>query len=299
MSQPQQSDWKRQVHQSHQVPSFGKPVHSPAQPSPLSQAASSSSAPPPASPAAKASSLPNSAKKKKHKAEVVWSQPSDTGTGIQRGTQLAFALDYLKKSQNPIRLEDLAVYSNVPSLITDATLLAAFESDPNVNKNPNNGLYTWKRVYASRTPEQLLNEIRTKGRDGGGLSVKQLKEGFPDVVQHIEELERQGHVLVTRATKDNQPKHVFWNEITVEQGGKQVDEEFRKLWDGLANPVEADILRSLERDGLQATASETLPAKQLPKKRSKKPKTSNRVHKITNTHIADVDLTKDFVKPTT
>lgn len=79
-------------------------------------------------------------------------------------------------------------------------------------------------MYQARTPEQLLHEIRSKGRDGGGLSVKQLKEGFPEVVTHIEELEKQGHVLVTRAAKDNQPKHVFWNEITLEQGGKVVDE---------------------------------------------------------------------------
>lgn len=50
-----------------------------------------------------------------------------------------------------------------------------------------------------------------------------LKEGFPDVVQHIDQLEKQGKVLVTRHAKDNAPKYVFWNEITVEQGGMMVD----------------------------------------------------------------------------
>ena len=63
--------------------------------------------------------------------------------------------------------------------------------------------------------------------------------------------------------------------------------------------MEADLLRSLEKDGLQPTASEILPSKGLGKKKGKKPKVHNRVHKITNTHIEGVDLTKDFVKPGT
>jgi len=207
------------------------------------------------------------------------------------------ALDYLKKCINPVRLEDLALLSEVTQLRTDEVLRTAFNNDPHVNINPNNGLYSWKREYQARTPEQLLAEIRSKGRDGGGLSVKSLKEGFPDVVQHIEEHEKKGSVMVTRATKDNQPKYVFWNEITEEQGGKRVDDEFRKLWDELQTPAEADLLKALEREGLQATASEVLPVKQVPNKKGKKPKAGNRVGKITNTHIEGVDLTKDFVRP--
>jgi len=57
------------------------------------------------------------------------------------------------------------------------------------------------------------------------------------------------------------------------------------------------LLKALEREGLQATASEVLPVKQVPNKKGKKPKAGNRVGKITNTHIEGVDLTKDFVRP--
>ncbi|KAG8875601.1 hypothetical protein FRB97_004859 [Tulasnella sp. 331] len=302
MSQQPVSDFKRQIQASTKVPAWGKsakltpPLPLPQQHTQAQQASSSQ-----ATPTAEAGpSLVLPDKKKNKKSDVVWSQPGDTGTGTQRGTQLAFALDYLKKSQNPIRLEDLAVYADVPTLLSDPLLLEALERDENVNKNPNNGLYTWKRVYHSRTPEQLLNEIRSKGRDGGGLSVKALKEGFPEVVQHIEQLEQQGKVLVTRHAKDNAPKFVFWNEITTEQGGKMVDAEFIDIWDKLINPVEADLLKALERSGLQATASEDLPA-QAPKGKKKKAKApAKRINKITNTHIdiAGIDLTQDYVKPT-
>lgn len=233
---------------------------------------------------------------------------------------------------NPIRLSDLALLSQVPALLNNEQLLTAFNNDEHVNI-ASNGLYSWKvrigfylrylvliiphpqREYHARTPEELEHEIRVRGRDGGGLSIKQLKEGFPDVVTHIEELEKKGTVLVTRNPKDNSAKFVFWNEITEEQGGSRVDEgalyfplcedtlnfvvEFRALWSTLKTPVEADLVKALEKDGLQATLSEASPSKQPLKKKGKKPKATNRVGKITNTHIEGVDLTKDYVRPTT
>lgn len=74
-----------------------------------------------------------------------------------------------------------------------------------------------------------------------------------------------------------------------------------EIWDRLVNPVDADLLKALERSGLQATASEDLPAAP-PKKKGKKQKApARRINKITNTHIdiAGVDLSKDYVKPPT
>jgi len=74
--------------------------------------------------------------------------------------------------------------------------------------------------------------------------------------------------------------------------------EFRELWDNLNVPPEADILKSLEQDGLQATMTEALPTKQLPnKKKGKKSRATNRQTKITNTHLPGIDLSKDYVKP--
>ncbi|KAG8852607.1 hypothetical protein FRB96_008606 [Tulasnella sp. 330] len=313
MSQQPVSDFKRQIQASTKVPAWGK-SSKPTPPLPLpqqhtqAQQASSSSQATPTPEVGPSLVLPD--KKKNKKSDVVWSQPTDTGTGTQRGTQLAFALDYLKVKliygAMSLVAERLTYLSQeIPKShpfggSRNPLLLEALERDENVNKNPNNGLYTWKRVYHSRTPEQLLNEIRSKGRDGGGFSVKALKEGFPEVVQHIEQLEQQGKVLVTRHAKDNAPKFVFWNEITTEQGGKMVDAEFIDIWDKLVNPIEADLLKALERSGLQATASEDLPA-QAPKVKKKKAKApAKRINKITNTHIdiAGIDLTQDYVKPT-
>jgi transcription initiation factor TFIIE subunit beta len=74
--------------------------------------------------------------------------------------------------------------------------------------------------------------------------------------------------------------------------------EFRELWDNLNLPPEADILKSLAQDGLQATMTEALPVRQLPsKKKGKKARATTRQTKITNTHLPGIDLSKDYVKP--
>lgn len=96
-----------------------------------------------------------------YRVDTVFSQPLDTGTGKQKGTQLAFVFNTLKvsymspfimtvhrlfsqESKNPMRLEDLAMTSKVPALLHDEDLLKVFESEPNVVKNAINGLYEWK-----------------------------------------------------------------------------------------------------------------------------------------------------------
>jgi len=52
-----------------------------------------------------------------------------------------------------------------------------------------------------------------------------LKESWKEAPQAIEELEKEGEVLVTRTVKDGQLRMVFWNEIKPDNdsGGKQVE----------------------------------------------------------------------------
>ncbi len=52
-----------------------------------------------------------------------------------------------------------------------------------------------------------------------------MKESWKEAPQAIEELEKEGDVLVTRTAKDGQLRMVFWNEIkpTEEGGGLQVE----------------------------------------------------------------------------
>lgn len=53
-----------------------------------------------------------------------------------------------------------------------------------------------------------------------------LKESWKEAPAAIEELEKEGEVLVTRTQKDGQLRMVFWNEVkpTDDAGGKRVDQ---------------------------------------------------------------------------
>lgn len=78
------------------------------------------------------------------RASTIYSQPTDTGVGRHWATQLHYAVDYLKRHGNPIRLEDLAIHSNVEALLSNAELLANFEGHDKVLKDQRTGLYSYK-----------------------------------------------------------------------------------------------------------------------------------------------------------
>ena len=79
--------------------------------------------------------------------------------------------------------------------------------------------------YNVRTKAALLTEIQRQTRKGGGLSIRALKESWKEAAQAVEELEKEGEVIVTRTLKDGQMRMVFWNEVkpTEEQGGMPVE----------------------------------------------------------------------------
>jgi len=146
------------------------------------------------------------------------------------------------------------------------------------------------------------SEIQRHTRHGGGLSVRSLKESWKDAPQAIEELEKEGDVLVTRTVKDGQMRLVFWNEVRPDEetgAGKAVEKEFQDLWHSLVVPADADLLRALASEGMQATAAESvIPKLPQSKKKGRKGAPRQRQSRITNVHLkGDIDLTKDYVAP--
>jgi transcription initiation factor TFIIE subunit beta len=66
--------------------------------------------------------------------------------------------------------------------------------------------------------------VTRHARGGAGVSIKALKESWTGAVQAVEELEKEGLVLVTRSARDDHMKMVFRNDLTPEMGGKKVDD---------------------------------------------------------------------------
>ncbi|CAL1698105.1 unnamed protein product [Somion occarium] len=255
------------------------------------------SQPPPLQAQDAAAASSSKSKKKRPKSNVVYSQPADTGTGTNVNTQLLYAVNYLKTSGNPTRLQDLAILTGIP-LDTDKVLFEKFRAHDRVVHDPRTDLYSYRHDFNVRNKAALLTEIQRQTRKGGGLSVRTLKESWKEAPQAIEELEKEGEVFVTRTLKDGQLRMVFWNEIkpNEEQGGMQVEKEFLDLWHSLEVPNDVDLLKQLASEGLQATAGETLvPKAPVTKKKGKKSAQKQRPIRLTNLHLkGQIDLSRDY-----
>ncbi|KAK0433623.1 hypothetical protein EV421DRAFT_1892913 [Armillaria borealis] len=252
-----------------------------------------------------------SPKKKRPKSNIVYSQPADTGTGIHVNTQLVYAVNHLKSTPNPMRLQDLAILTNTP-LDTDRVLLEKFKSHDRVLWDPKTDLYSYKHEFNFRNKASLLTEIQRRTRKGGGIAVRDLKEAWKEAPAAIEELEQDGEVLVIRTAKDGQLKMVFWNEIKgdEESGGKLVEQEFIDLWHDLKVPDDVDLIRQLATGklpflrplyyfSLPRHRGQAAPVKAPNKKKGKKGGAPRqRQIRLTNTHLkGEIDLSRDFVAP--
>lgn len=79
------------------------------------------------------------------KATGIAGAPNDTGVGRHLGTQILYAVGYLKEHpNNPIRLEELAAFSRVNELQHNSELLAAFRAHDKVNYDEKLDLYSYK-----------------------------------------------------------------------------------------------------------------------------------------------------------
>ncbi|GBE87123.1 Transcription initiation factor IIE subunit beta [Sparassis crispa] len=244
--------------------------------------------------------LPTKSKKKRPKSNVVYSQPAETGTGTNVNTQLVYAVNHLKTTGNPMRLQDLAILTNTP-IDTDKVLQEKFRSHDRILYDPKTDLYSYRHDFNVRNKAALLTEIQRQTRKGGGLSVRTLKESWKEAPQAIEELEKEGEVYVTRTLKDGQMRMVFWNEIKPdeESGGVAVEKEFNDLWHSLEVPNDVDLLKHLQSEGLQVTAAEALvPKGPAGKKKGRKSAPRQRQMRITNTHLrGQIDLSRDYAAP--
>ncbi|GAA6014477.1 hypothetical protein JCM10207_001621 [Rhodosporidiobolus poonsookiae] len=230
-------------------------------------------------------------------------QPGLSGIGRHWQTQLALTVSFLKSLGGPIRLEDLALRSGVEALLHNAELLQGLQQHERVKYDERTGLWSYKPDFILSSKSDLLILLRRASPDGG-LPVKRLRESWAGVTGAIEELEREGRVLVTRtegkgaAGGEGTMKMVFLDDIGKEKD--PLDQEFKDLWRSLKTPIGDDLAQELQTAGLTASSAAPPPPTTTAKKKAKGrkgPGSSNRRFKITNTHLKDqgIDLSKDYV----
>ncbi|KAJ2712488.1 transcription factor TFIIE beta subunit, TFIIEB, Tfa2 [Coemansia spiralis] len=201
-------------------------------------------------------------------------------------TRVYQVIDFLVKSQRPCSADEIRMH--ISDFYDDGPEFQHLTSNAKVTYSAKDNTFAYRPEYDIRTPEELVEYLK-RLPDRGGLEVKRLSDSYlaDRLPKVIADLRAQKLVLAT-TDKDGRARYIFYNHWPLED---QVDEELKLSWARLIVPDEVDLATEMKKAGLQPTQVDELTAK---KADDKKPKKAQRKTKITNTHLVDIDLTKDF-----
>ncbi|KAF4595623.1 Transcription initiation factor IIE subunit beta [Ophiocordyceps camponoti-floridani] len=266
-------------------------------------AAASSLAPPSPSPsAASDSATPTTTTttttgKRKREAgpDVPFSQPQLTGYGAEVKTQMTFAVEYLKKKGEAKTMTDVIDHLSLRAYSDQhkRELADGLRGHPRVEWRPDTSLaeQSWRTGTYSHRPiipgvrdaTSLLAFLQRK-TDASGVSVKDLKDGWPDCEEALSSLEGQNKVLVVRTKKDNFPRYVWLDDPSLKH---RVQPEFQTRWHHVPLPSLEDMHRKLVSVGQKPTSDDPRKAVQgAVKPKAQKKKAGKKVGKATNVHMA-------------
>ncbi|GJN72027.1 transcription factor TFIIE beta subunit, DNA-binding domain-containingprotein [Purpureocillium lilacinum] len=255
-------------------------------------------APPSPSPSAASDSATPTAKRKRDAVpDVPFSQPQLTGYGAEVKTQMTFAVDYLKKKGEPKSITDIIDHLSLRAYSDEhkKELTDGLRGHPRVDWRPDPNLteQTWKTGTYTHRPiipgvkdaTSLLAHLQRK-TDASGVSVKDLKDGWPDCEETLAQLERQHKVLVVRTKKDNFPRYVWADDPSLQHA---VQPEFQSMWHRVPLPSLDDMHRKLVNVGQKPTSEDPRKAAQAAgagKPKTQKKRAGKRMGKATNVHMA-------------
>lgn len=252
-----------------------------------------------ASAAAAGSSTPR--KDRDTSANIVYSQPALTGTGDSIISQMAYAISWLRGKDEPQTYQDVLGYlsaTNRPEHEQEY-FVEQMRRNPHIQWIPDPDLseQTWRTgtyVHRPTIPNvknktQLLAYLQKK-TDASGVSVKDLKDGWPDCEKAINELEAEHKLLVVRAKKDGAARMVWLDDPSLFH---EVDPQLRLMWSRVEVPsVENIVQRLVAAQQKPASEDPRLKAAQAPKVEKKKKRAQRRTGKSTNVHMEH--LLKDY-----
>ncbi|TVY57873.1 Transcription initiation factor IIE subunit beta [Lachnellula cervina] len=240
-------------------------------------------------------------RKREVQQNVVYSQPAVTGYGTEAFTQVTYVIDFLKKKDEPKTFQEILMYlSQVHVEETKKKLIATilkrhdrvrWTADPQLKTQTwDSGTFRHQPLINVRTKKDLIAYLQIKP-DAQGVAVKDLKDGWPDCEDAIDDLEAENRILVTRTKKDNHARMVWSNDPSLVH---KVDPEFQLMWHKTELPTVDELVRKL-MDAGQKPASED-PSKRVkaaPKPKEKKKKAPRKGGKFTNSHMAHLLIDYD------
>lgn len=224
----------------------------------------------------------------------IFSQPALTGTGMELGTQLVYAVTHLKAKERALPIKDIVDHlSRRPRDETElAEVAEGLRRHPRVKWNPDptvveqtafSGTYEHNPVIPGvNSKETLLAHLQGK-KDAMLVDVKDLEDGWPKARLYpaLTELERAHKILVIRTKKDNAPKYVWQDDASL---WNEVEPDFQNMWHKVNVPPLDEITHKLKANGQKPASDDPRDKtakvdKPKPKKKKKAPRN------LTNTHL--------------
>lgn len=229
--------------------------------------------------------------KKRHDGDIVYSQPANTGTGKDIMTQVLFAIEHMKNKGVPLKFGDIVSYLSLQHRAHDPAYVQALRSilqrHEKVDYDPagagGEGTFSFRPPHNVRNAEQLLQKLQSQ-KTAAGMSVRELREGWLNVEEAINQLEKEGKLLVTRNKKDDHAKMVWANDPSLIE---RFDPEFKQIWEKIKIPDPQAVKEALDKAGILPTNKNKVikPRIKVEQKKTKKPRRSG---KTTNTHMQGI-----------
>lgn len=252
-------------------------------------------APPSPSPSAVSDSNTPAAKRKRDAEPAVpFSQPQLTGYGSEVKTNMTFAVEYLKKKGESKSIKDILDHLSLRAQSEEhkKELTEGLRRHPRIDwaPDPKLSVQTWQAGMYSHRPivpgvkdaTSLLAHLQSK-TDASGVSVKDLKDGWPECEDTLTSLEGKHRILVVRTKKDNFPRYVWADDASLHYA---VQPEFTSMWHRVPLPSLDDMHRKLVAVGQKPTSEDPRKATQGPgKPKTQKKRAGKRIGKATNVHM--------------
>merc|ERR1711939_203273 len=244
------------------------------------------------------------------------SLPQSQSVGSELMSRVVAAKDYLRDRRPAMKtLDDILSFLSIPTnektTKTYNMMRRALQSNERTEfiPAPESGAlkkeaFRYRPMVPVSNPDELREYlVRMSLESARGLLVKDLKDGWPDCGPAIDELERQGYVLVVRNKKDNTPKLLYADDPSFYPPSRFppsdpaavphvgfVDQDLKDQWAKLKLPAnENDIRTELERAGITPTSQvkEVKPIGGTGRK-EKKVRKEKKNAKKTNVHMAGI-----------
>lgn len=231
---------------------------------------------------------------------IVYSQPERTGTGNNAIAQLAYTVQWLRSKGDPQTYQDVLSYLSLlgQSEAEQEFFVEQMRRHPGIQWVPDPDLseQTWRSgtylhrptIPNVRSKTQLLAYLQKK-TDASGVSVKDLKDGWPNCDAALTELENDHRILVVRQKKDNAARTVWADDPSLFH---EMDNDFKLMWAKCEVPPLDSIVQRLKAAGQKPTSEDPRDKIMAPKEIKKKKRVQRKTNKSTNTHMEH--LLKDY-----